>query len=129
MAGKNEWQKGYSSLSFKRLGTGGFYECKCKFCGGNFTGQPKRLTDHLLHETAYTGMNIRGCDHKLTERDPDLEDDRQELLAKLRKQREGKKQPPSQMQTGTSGASGSGSSIEHQCVELRESFPTHFSWL
>ena len=105
MASKVEWQKGYSSVSLVRHGKSSFYECKCKFCGETFKGQPQRLKDHLLCETPHKGMGIRPCDHRLT----GIEDARQELLAKLRKQDENKKQPPSQMQTGTTGASGSGS--------------------
>jgi hypothetical protein len=43
---KTDWQHGYTSLVFKRHGRSTFYEVKCKFCGGAFSGQPQRLTDH-----------------------------------------------------------------------------------
>lgn len=104
------WQQGYSDVAVVKRASTSFYECKCRFCGEPFTGQPQRLKDHLLHTTAFKGMGIKACNHRLASIDPDLEEERQNLLDKLRKEASAKKPASEPQQTGASGASGSGSS-------------------
>ncbi len=102
------WQKGFADVVLKRGPSGAHYKCKCKFCGKPVSGQPGRFISHLLQ---VKGGGVAICDQSLCKKDPDLEDECQNLLIKLQKEADAK--PRSQKQQdkpgSSAGASASGS--------------------